>query len=305
MTQKLPQKAFVYPEIPAPTRKEKLGMRAMIILGLVSLAVFSLWFFREDHMGYRPLEAIADNCPKIDIIGINSFGYAPDVQRLLGGITSPWNKPYFFSEWGPQGYWEVFTTDWGASFEPASQEKAAFMQDVYLNHIAPHSQQCLGSFAFLWDFKQERTHTWFSLMNAKGNPSVLLNCLQSLWENEARVEVPFAIDDLQLNDHRNGSNIYLEPREVYEASIRISNPSDQQLSVRWEIRPEGNYRGINGGDTEPMPMILKDAILTHGHNRLSMRTPGKEGAYRLFCYVSNQGGLFSTANLCFFVTHTQ
>jgi hypothetical protein len=34
-----------------------------------------------------------------------------------------WTKPFAITEFGVNGFWEVGKTDWGAPYEPTSQEK--------------------------------------------------------------------------------------------------------------------------------------------------------------------------------------
>ena len=42
-------------KITAPTVFERLGIRFMIVLGLIALTVFVVWFIDPDHIGYFPL----------------------------------------------------------------------------------------------------------------------------------------------------------------------------------------------------------------------------------------------------------
>jgi hypothetical protein len=60
--------------------------------------------------------------PSLDILGVNTYGdisYLPKAIKMYG-----WEKPYIVAEWGPYGWWEVAKTEWGASIEETSTEKA-------------------------------------------------------------------------------------------------------------------------------------------------------------------------------------
>lgn len=39
----------------APTRREKISLRLLILLGLIALTVFVTWFFSKDRVGYEYL----------------------------------------------------------------------------------------------------------------------------------------------------------------------------------------------------------------------------------------------------------
>lgn len=50
-----PEKAFSNPTIQPPKKKELIVLRALISLGLVFFLIFVLWFFKAEHIGYKPL----------------------------------------------------------------------------------------------------------------------------------------------------------------------------------------------------------------------------------------------------------
>lgn len=246
------------------------------------------------------LNYLEEYCPNIPIVGINSFGFAPDVENLMGGPRG-WNKPYFLSEWGPRGYWEVYQTDWEASFEATSTEKARFMTEVYQNHIQPNHQACLGSFAFFWGYKQERTHTWFSFFDENGNPSELAHSMRDLWTGEGNGVPRFDIGNFGLNGILADKSIYLQPGEPASVTISVSHREGMEMASIWEIRTEGSYRGINGGDQEPDTRPIEGLITSQTDTSLQFNAPTQEGAYRIFYTVKDSTGTFGTANKCFFV----
>ena len=71
-----------------------------------------------------------------------------------------------------------------------------------------------------------------------------------------------------------------------------------------EIRKEGHYRGINGGDQEPDTSPITDLIKVADDESCQFSAPVEEGAYRLFYTVRDSSGSFGTANKCFFVMQT-
>ncbi|MDP3645278.1 MAG: glycoside hydrolase family 2 TIM barrel-domain containing protein, partial [Bacteroidota bacterium] len=134
-------------------------------------------------IGTSMMEKVADivkRCPDIDLLGINSYGdiyTLPETLKKYG-----WTKPYVISEWGPDGYWEVKRTKWGAPYEQTGREKYTCYEKKYQAAIDNGNGQCLGSYVFYWSgFKQETTHTWFCMFNIDGLESPLIGLMHQMW----------------------------------------------------------------------------------------------------------------------------
>ena len=70
-----------------------------------------------------------------------------------------------FKDLAFMGFWEVAKTSWGAPIEPNSTAKS---KTYYSTHklvcdINDGKEMCLGTFAFRWGWKQEKTSTWFGM----------------------------------------------------------------------------------------------------------------------------------------------
>jgi hypothetical protein len=130
-------------------------------------------------IGTSLMKKVADivkRCPDLDLLGINSYG---DIYTLSDTLKKyGWGKPYVITEWGPDGYWEVPKTPWGAPFEQTGLEKYNCYRTKYLRITDPKNKQCLGSYVFYWSgFKQETTHTWFCMFDEKGLESPLVGLM--------------------------------------------------------------------------------------------------------------------------------
>lgn len=67
----------------------------------------------------------------------------------------------------------------------------------------------------------------------------------------------------------------------------------------WEIRPEAKYAAYAGqGEKVPEPV---QGLISGQTVDISFKTPSSSGAYRLFVYVYDRNGHFSTGNLPFYV----
>ncbi|MHC4517280.1 MAG: glycoside hydrolase family 2 TIM barrel-domain containing protein [Planctomycetota bacterium] len=108
----------------------------------------------------RKIQAIAQQCPDIDLLGINAYGDLDEVTELARRF---WPKPYLVTEWGPTGHWQVPKTEWRAPLEQTSTQKAQVIYQRYTQVIRADADRCLGSFVFLWGQKQETTHTWYGM----------------------------------------------------------------------------------------------------------------------------------------------
>ncbi|MFK7925448.1 MAG: glycoside hydrolase family 2 TIM barrel-domain containing protein, partial [Bacteroidia bacterium] len=94
------------------------------------------------------VQLIMERAPEIDIYGINTYGGLIGVDKEIRSYG--WDGPYMITEWGPNGHWEVPTTEWGAPIEQSSSVKADYYRKRYELGIAADRERCLGSYVFLW-----------------------------------------------------------------------------------------------------------------------------------------------------------
>jgi hypothetical protein len=80
--------------------------------------------------------------------------------------------------------------------------------------------------------------------------------------------------------------------------VVAADADGDQLTYRWEIRPEAVYASYAGqGEKEPQPI---SGLIHEEKASISFTAPKEKGAYRLFVYVFDKER-FSTANLPFWV----
>jgi len=252
-------------------------------------------------IGTSMMEKVADivkRCPDLDLLGINSYG---DIYTLSSTLKKyGWTKPYLISEWGPDGYWEVRKTPWKAPYEQTGLEKYLCYEKKYLSAMDPKNGQCLGSYVFYWSgFKQETTHTWFCMFDKNGNESASVDVMHRLWLGKEPDDHAPLLDSMYIFDYQKTRNIYLNSGKQYKAKAFASDADGDGLNFAWEIRPEASYASYAGqGEKEPQPV---PGLIELTGTDILFSTPLKEGAYRLFVYVYDGKGKFSTANLPFFV----
>jgi hypothetical protein len=240
---------------------------------------------------------IKENCPDIDILGVNTYGDLPALPekiRLFG-----WEKPYLVTEWGPNGHWEVAKTKWGAAIEQTSTEKAITYKDRYVNYIQNDSALCMGSYAFLWGQKQETTPTWYGVF-VDGKQTEAVNVLQQVWSGSAPQYWAPKIDSFLLNkqlpyqslEFRKGANVNLQ--------LNVTHNNLESLKYKWELLPESEFTK-SGGDAEKRPDAVPIAVRGNLKDGYSFKAPFQKGAYRLFVYIYDTHEQVACANFPFWV----
>ena len=244
------------------------------------------------------VEEIAKRCPDLDFLSIQMYGDLPNLQARIK--ESGYQGPYIVTEWGATGHWETATTSWNAPIEQTSSEKAKSYIHRYNLAIESDTKHCLGSYVFYWGQKQERTPTWYGLFTEEGNPTETIDVMHYIWKNEWRKNRAPRLDSLLLNGLSAFDNVILEKSQTYNAEVFAYNFENDALTYKWDIMHESTDLGV-GGDPESKPESIPGLISNENKNQIEMKTPEKEGAYRLFVYITDNQNKVATANIPFFV----
>lgn len=242
------------------------------------------------EIGGNRVKNIHRLCPRIDIIGINSYGGVASLPKRYAEAGG--KKPYLVTEFGPPGTWESPKNAWGVTPELTSTEKAGYYSRAYRENVLEHPGTCLGSYAFAWGYKQEATATWFGMLLPDGSKLAAVDALAELWspKRPPANRCP-AIEKLALDGPDQ-----IDPLATVRATLRTSDPEKDQLKVRWVLSREAQALGT-GGDAEPTPETFPDAITTADREHAEVRMPSDPGGYRLFAYVYDGHGGAAVANL--------
>jgi hypothetical protein len=236
--------------------------------------------------------------PDIDIYGFNTYG---DIERHSNNIQKfGWKGPYIISEWGPNGHWEVAKTTWGAPIEQTSTEKAASYNERYTKFIASKTDFCIGSYVFLWGQKQETTSTWYGLFSPDGNPTEPLDKLYVAWEGKTPPNSAPSISAISLDGKQGVESIILKSGNTYSASLEASDPDGDKIKVEWLVYPESANTKA-GGDFEDALQPELGILKKRKNTGVEIIAPDKEGAFRLFVFVTDKGKRTAYANIPFYV----
>jgi hypothetical protein len=240
---------------------------------------------------------IIKRCPDLDLLSINVFKDIPYVDQKLK--AAGWNGPYLISEWGSDGYWETETTKWDRFLEFNSTIKAAQYKSRF--EIIKKNNHCIGSYVFLWGHKQERSHTFYSLILDSGHETESIDVLHYLWKGKWPEYRAPQIKEAFINKKTMKDNIYLKAGTSNIAEVKLQNlNSDEELYYYWELLPETNDLR-DGGEGETKPPVIVTAISDPRKESIKFIAPEKPGAYRLFVHVYTNKNKAATANIPFYV----
>lgn len=236
-------------------------------------------------------------CPSVDILGLNAYGSAGGVGAALKGAG--WVKPFALTEFAFPGSWEVPATAWGAPFEPTSHEKA---RTYYATHelvstLNTGCELCLGTFAFLWGWKQERTATWYGMFLPTGEKLGAVDGMARAWtgswpSNRCPKLVSLASP---------AAGVEVLPGRALTAVVEAIDPEGDPLTYEWELAGESAARS-EGGDAEAAPPTHPEAIHQAASRECAFVAPAAPGDYRMFVTVRDGRGSAATANFPFRVS---
>jgi hypothetical protein len=245
----------------------------------------------------REVDYIKAQCPDIDLLCINTYGGLATLPRQIEAVG--WKGAYMVTEWGPTGHWEGLQTEWKMPIEETSSEKAAVYKSRYEYSVERDKRKCLGSYVFLWGQKQERTPTWYGLFTEKGEESEVMDVMHYLWKATWPANKAPHIYSFQLDGKKSTNNVYVKPGNSYSVVATVSDPDNDKLTYRFELLTEPTKVG-EGGDFEERPKPVENTFTNNNNNgTVIMKSPNKEGAYRLFVYATDGNNNVATGNIPF------
>ena len=243
-------------------------------------------------------QVIRERAPDLDFLSVQVYGGLAGLPDALAQIDL--DLPLMVTEWGTIGHWEVPTSAWGAPIEPNSSEKAQRYQQGHDQVLMPLAGHLLGSYAFLWGQKQERTPTWYGLFTADGRRTEAVDVLQRIWTGKWPTNRVPQIQSLLLNGKQAADSIRLLPGKTYAAAVEATDAEGDALDIEWRLLRESQATQ-SGGDAEEIPEQLNQFLVGPQAEETQLRTPSQPGAYRLYVYVGDGQGGAAHANVPFLV----
>ncbi|MFC3094909.1 hypothetical protein DRW07_17640 [Alteromonas sediminis] len=245
----------------------------------------------------KALSDIAERAPDLDFVSFQMYASLLNMPNFMQ--ETGFNKPYFVTEWGSVGHWEVAKTEWDAPIENTSTEKAENYRRSYYDILRPYDDTAIGNYVFLWGQKQEKTPTWYGMFLEGGEETEVIDVLHHVWngvwpDNRVPQISPITIEGQTAFD-----NVRLQKRQSYSAKVSVRDPENDPIRYQWEIRKESTSQKV-GGDKEYVPPVIEGLIEKQANN-IQFKAPDEPGAYRLFVYAFDGNNNAAHANIPFYV----
>lgn len=243
------------------------------------------------------VELVREKAPDLDFVSIQAYGALALMPKAIDYLGE---GPFMITEWGPLGHWEVGKTRWEAAIEPTSTEKARHFLLQYRDLIMPYLGPGLGSYAFLWGNKQERTQTWFSLFTESGATTGAVDALEMVWTGKLPENQAPVLESISLARRPASDSIRLTAGKKYVAKVVAKDTENDKLTYRWSVKPESDATTI-GGDLESSIADIPNAF-DGGSDKATVRLIAPEpGTYRIFVEIDDGHGHAAHANIPFLV----
>ena len=249
--------------------------------------------------GFNPAvnAEILARAPALDFIGFQMYSSIFRFPEWLA--EDGFDRPFMVTEWGTIGYWEVPTTDWGAPIEVHSSDKAGRYLRAYRDILEPLEGQLIGTYAFYWGQKQERTPTWFGMLSEERHLTEAVDAMQYAWTREWPDNRTPQVFGMLLDGQTSADSVTLKEGQVVEASVDVRDPDGDPVVFRWEIKPESTAT-TGGGDYEA-PITNLEGFLSDPTAATTTLTAPPPGQYRLFAYAEDAEPRIAHANIPFLV----
>ena len=234
------------------------------------------------------------HCPTIDAVGINAYGAAAAAGKALKKVG--WKKPFAITEFGVKGFWEAQKTSWGAPIEPTSTEKSKTYYSTHklVTSMNDGKELCMGTFAFVWGWKQEKTSTWFGMCLSTGEKLAQVDTLVKAWTGKWPANRAPKIKTLKASFF--GKTVSKDSKLI--ARVDAEDPENNPMSYEWIIVKESTSNSV-GGDYEWTPPSFPELTLENNKPQCVAKAPANTGQYRLFLTVRDGKGSAATANIPF------
>jgi hypothetical protein len=244
------------------------------------------------------VQAITTRAPAIDIIGVNQYHedlyFLPESVRKAG-----WGKPYIVTEFGPPGPWMVKKTSWGAWHEPLPEVKVRSYKNAY-KAMNSDTTQCIGSYAFLWGWKWEKTWSWFNLFTHNGRETASLDAVEYGWTNIWPKNRSPVAGEILINGKKADEEFIFKTGKSYTAKVDVWDKENDKIFYEWIVYTESQSKA-RGGDPENPEVTLEGITGSVEGNSVILNMPDSTGAYRLYVLAYDQNKRLSISNYPFFV----
>ncbi len=222
---------------------------------------------------------LKENCPSIDVWGINAYGSGPSIPARL--TERGWTGPIALTEFGGFGDWERTKLPWGATIEDTSTEKAAMYRKSL--QALRDDPRTVASFAFLWGRSERPTDTWYALLGPGPIRYEATDVLADLWGAPPTNRAP-SIEGWS----RDLDGAIFAPGAPIKTSLSVRDPEGDPIVFDWILHRDT----ISAAGAGP-------AVLCSSTSNPTFEAPAPTlpGPYRLLAVARDPtaGAAFATA----------
>ncbi|UTF59327.1 glycoside hydrolase family 2 TIM barrel-domain containing protein [Gilvimarinus sp. DA14] len=241
--------------------------------------------------------------PSVDFISVQLYADVANLPAIIEEVGV--DKPFMVTEYGAIGHWERPTTQWGREIEEPSGVKAkTFAERMHQAFDGNPTGQVIGSYAFLWGQKQERTPTWYGMFNADGKPNARVDELSRYWTGSYPDNRAPLAHSIRLNGQPAESSVYVKPAQALTVDVAAGDPDGDPLRYQWQLLHEVGERS-QGGAFEAKPEALELKVISQEPGKMVFTAPKVAGDYRIFAYIYDDRGKVGNANFPFYVSSGQ
>ncbi|MEO8616280.1 MAG: hypothetical protein ABI600_14135, partial [Luteolibacter sp.] len=160
----------------------------------------------------------------------------------------------------------------------------------WLNAVTRRPGQSFGGYAFMWSWKQEHTHTWYSMFMPTGERTELVDAMRLAWTGQPHPHPAPRITRFATEQPLDA----LTPGQ--SINVHLDWTCDRPVRLHVEARHVPPVFSV-GGDFEELPDILPDTSWQTTATGVSITAPSTPGEYRIFLYIKTDDSTVATANL--------
>ena len=172
------------------------------------------------------------------------------------------------------------------SFRRGNEEQLAAVRDMLI-----------GSYAFLWGQKQERTPTWFGMFTEDGKTTEVVDVLHEVWTGDQPANSAPQVRAIRLDGKSARDSVVLVAGQQYNIEFVVEDADGDPLQYQWEVKPESDATTI-GGDREEVVRSI-DGLLADATVASTVMSAPPAGNYRLFAYAFDTNNHAAHANIPF------
>ena len=239
--------------------------------------------------------------PSIDFASVQVYGDLLHLNHAIAQLN--YKGPLMVTEYGPLGHWEVESTQSGREIEPPGGLQAQYMSKrIETSLLGRLDGRLIGDFAFLWGQKQERTPTWYGMINADGALNARADVLYHYWNNAYPENRAPLVTKMTLNGQQAKDNISVSQRQWVDVHVDVTDPDGDP--IRSEVILLGEVeRKSQGGAFEQTPEshVVDGLTIDYEVGGVSIRfkAPSKAGEYRVFVYSYDTSNRVGNGNIPF------